>query len=60
MPGQNSRCANCGEPLVLTAHGVKAWRVGLLRRLGVAIPVIVVGAFFAAIIADLVWELGLL
>jgi hypothetical protein len=34
--------------------------VRLLRRLGVAIPVIVFGPFFAAIIADLVWELGLL
>jgi hypothetical protein len=28
MSGQNSRCASCGEPLVLTAHGIKAWRVG--------------------------------
>ena len=28
MSGQNSRCAYCGEPLVFTALGVKAWRVG--------------------------------
>jgi hypothetical protein len=34
--------------------------VRLVRRLSVAIPIIIVGAFFAAIIADLVWELGLL
>jgi hypothetical protein len=28
MSGQNSRCAYCGEPLVFTALGVKAWRAG--------------------------------
>lgn len=34
MSGQNHRaatsyaCAFCGEPLVLTKHGIKAWRVG--------------------------------
>ena len=28
MSGQKSRCAYCGEPLVFTALGVKAWRVG--------------------------------
>jgi hypothetical protein len=28
MPGQNLRCAYCGEPLSLTAHGIEAWRVG--------------------------------
>jgi hypothetical protein len=28
MSGQISRCAYCGEPLVSTALGVKAWRVG--------------------------------
>jgi len=30
------------------------------RRLGIATPVIVVGAYFAAIIADLAWDFGLL
>jgi hypothetical protein len=40
----------------LTSGGI----VRLVRWLGVAIPIIIVGAFFAAIIADLVWELGLL
>jgi hypothetical protein len=28
MSGQNSGCAYCGDPLVFTALGVKAWRVG--------------------------------
>jgi hypothetical protein len=28
MSGQSLRCAYCGEPLVLTARGVNAWRVG--------------------------------
>jgi hypothetical protein len=28
MSGQALRCAHCGEPLVLTASGVNAWRVG--------------------------------
>jgi hypothetical protein len=28
MSGQTLRCAYCGEPLVLTARGVNAWRVG--------------------------------
>jgi hypothetical protein len=37
-----------------------SWIVRLLPRLGVAIPVIVVGAFIADIVADLAWELGLL
>jgi hypothetical protein len=27
MSGQALRCAHCGEPLVLTASGVNAWRV---------------------------------
>jgi hypothetical protein len=26
MSGQNSRCAYCGEPLLLTPHGIEAWR----------------------------------
>jgi hypothetical protein len=35
--------------------------IGLwLGRLGVAIPVIVVGGYLAGIIADLAWDLGLL
>ncbi len=28
MSGQTLRCAYCGEPLVVTAYGVLAWRAG--------------------------------
>ena len=28
MSGQALRCAYCGEPLVVTAYGVLAWRAG--------------------------------
>jgi hypothetical protein len=40
----------------LASSGIGRW----LGRLGIAIPVIVVGGYFAAIIADLAWDLGLL
>ena len=40
----------------LASGGIGRW----LGRLGIAIPVIVVGGYFAAIIADLAWDLGLL
>ena len=28
MSGQTLCCAYCGEPLVVTTHGVLAWRIG--------------------------------
>jgi hypothetical protein len=28
VSGQTPRCAYCGEPLLLTASGIKAWRLG--------------------------------
>jgi hypothetical protein len=40
----------------LASGGIGRW----LGRLGIAIPVIVVGGYFAAIIADMAWDLGLL
>jgi hypothetical protein len=40
----------------LAPCGIDRW----LGRLGIAIPVIIVGGYLAAIIADLAWDLGLL
>jgi hypothetical protein len=42
-------------------NGLASGTIGQwLGRLGMAIPVIVVGGYFAAIIADSAWDLGLL
>lgn len=40
----------------LASRAIGRW----LGRLGIAIPLIVVGGYLAAIIADLAWDLGLL
>ncbi len=40
----------------LAFRGIGRW----LGRLGIAIPLIVVGGYLVAIIADLAWDLGLL